>query len=134
MIDMNKKEIIKKLKEYNFDINNYMVISGAAMVILGLKESTHDIDIAVAKDYYDYLLNNYDCKFDRVNEFNNKCYIIDDIINFGIDYYNKYNKKVNNIPVQSINDILKLKQFLNRKKDIEDIEKIKIYIKEKNEK
>ena len=134
MIGMNKKEIIEKLKEYNFDNNSYMIISGAAMVILGIKESTHDIDIAVTKDYYNYLLNNYNCKFDRYNEYNNKCYIIDDVINFGIDYYNENNIMIDNIPIQNINDIFELKKFLNRKKDIEDIEKIKKYIEEKNEK
>ena len=87
MIDMNKEEILKVLKKYNFDKDKYIVISGAAMVLLGIKESTSDIDISVTKDYYDYLLENYNCTFEKVNEYNNKVYFIDNIINFGFDYY-----------------------------------------------
>ena len=50
MIDMNRKEIIEKLKQYNFDKSNYIVISGAAMVLLGIKDKTSDIDIATTQD------------------------------------------------------------------------------------
>ena len=52
---MNKKDIYETLQKYNFEKNKYIVISGAAMVIQGVKDSTTDIDIAVSKDYYNYL-------------------------------------------------------------------------------
>ena len=52
---MNKREIIEKLKKYNFDFSKYIVISGAAMVIHDVKEETSDIDIAVSDDYYLFL-------------------------------------------------------------------------------
>ena len=68
MIDMNKKDIIDTLKKYNFDSTKYIVISSAAMVLLGIKDTTKDIDIAVSDDYYEYLLKNYNCKFERINE------------------------------------------------------------------
>ena len=129
---MKKQEIIDILKKYNFDKSKYLVISGAAMVLLGIKEETSDIDIAVTKDYYNYLLDNYNTIFDRYNVFNNKCYIIDDIINFGVDYFDDERIIINNIPVQVPQQILDLKIYLNRKKDISDIEKIKKYIEEKN--
>ena len=134
MIDMNKEKIVKILNEYNLDKQEYIVISGAAMVLLGIKESTKDIDIGVTKDYYDYLLSHYNCVFDIYNVFNNACYMIDDTINFGIDYYTNDNVLIDGIPVQTIDDIINLKKSLNRKKDIEDIKKIKNYLKEKNEK
>lgn len=129
---MNKEEIINILKKYNFDKSKYLVISGAAMVLLGLKEKTNDIDIAVSKDYYEYLLSNYDAVFEGYNKLNNKCYMINNVINFGIDYYDNKKIIIDEIPVQDINDILKLKLFLNRKKDKKDIENIKKYIEEKN--
>ena len=66
---MNKEEIIKVLKKYNFDKNKYIVISGVAMVFLGIKEKINDIDISVTEDYYEYLLNNYNCTFEKVNEY-----------------------------------------------------------------
>ena len=132
MIDMKKQEIISVLKKYNFDKSKYLVISGAAMVLLGIKEETSDIDIAVTKDYYNYLLDNYNAIFDKYNVSNNKCYMIDNLINFGIDYYDNKRIIVNDIPVQLSDRILDLKIYLNRQKDINDIEKIKKYIEEKN--
>ncbi|MBR1413135.1 MAG: hypothetical protein IJ574_00495 [Bacilli bacterium] len=120
---LNKKDIISILDKYNLDNKKYVVISSAAMVLYGIKESTKDIDIAVTKEYYQYLLNNYNCTYERTNELGNKVYFIDDIINFGIDYYTDY-EIINNIQVQTIDEIIKLKKELNRPKDIKDIKLI----------
>ncbi len=120
---MDKNAILKKLKEFNLDKSKYLVISGGAMVLLGIKDTTKDIDIAVSKDYCEYLLNNYSCEFDRVNEFNHKCYNLD-VFNFGIDYYSDDYEEVEGIRVQTVEDIIKLKRFLNREKDKEDIKKL----------
>ena len=130
MIDMNKDKIIEVLKKYNFDKNSYVVISGAAMTMLGIKDKTNDIDIAVTKDYYNYLIKNYKCEFEKINFNNNKVYFIDNIINFGIDFYCDpiY---INNIPVQQINEIINLKKILNREKDKMDIELINKYKEDK---
>ena len=49
---LNKKDIISILDKYNLDNKKYVVISSAAMVLYGIKESTKDIDIAVTKEYY----------------------------------------------------------------------------------
>jgi len=126
---LNRENIIDILHKYNFNINNYIVISGAAMVLLGYKEKTNDIDIAVTKEYYDYLLSHYNCTLERINEFNHKVYFIGGIINFSVDYYcNNYIMK-NGIPIQKSEDIITLKQFLNREKDFKDIELIKRKIK-----
>lgn len=120
---MDKSEILKKLKKFNLDKGKYLVISGAAMVLFEVKDTTKDIDIAVSKDYYEYLLNNYSCVFDRLNEFNHKCYNLD-VLNFGIDYYSENYVVVEGVRVQTVEDIIKLKRFLNREKDKEDIKKL----------
>ena len=117
---MSKNEIIKILKKYNFDNKKYIVISGAAMVLHGIKNSTSDIDIAVTKEYYEYLLKHYKCDFDKINPYNHKVYFIDNIINFGIDYFTSP-VYMDDIPIQKIDDILKLKNNLNRNKDKDDI-------------
>ena len=124
---MNRKEIIEKLKQYNFDKSNYIVISGAAMVLLGIKDKTSDIDIAVTQDYNDYLVDNYNVTFDRINEYNEPVYFIDNIINFAVTYYSNKKEYVEDIPVQNVNDILRLKKRLNREKDKKDIEKLEEY-------
>lgn len=122
---MNKEEIIKILKKYNFNDKRYIVISGAAMVLYGLKEKTGDIDIAVDDDYYNFLLKEYKCTFERINEYNKKIYFIDDIINFGVTYYSENKTYISSIPVQTKEDLIKLKVNLNREKDKRDIEIIR---------
>ena len=111
---MNKREIIEKLKKYNFDFSKYIVISGAAMVIRDVKEETSDIDIAVSDDYYLFLLKNYMCIFDRINQYNNKVYYIDDVINFAQSYYNCNYTIVEGIKMKGINKCLKLSQNINQ--------------------
>ena len=121
---LDKKEIINTLKKYNLDSNNYIVISGAAMVLLGIKDKARDIDISVTKDYYNYLLKNYNCTLERINEYNNKVYFIDEVINFGIDYFDTDYIEIDGIYVQKPEAIIKLKKSLNREKDRKDIELI----------
>ncbi len=133
MIGMNKEQIIKILKKYKLNIKEYIVISGAAMVILGIKEKTNDIDISVTKEYYEYLKNNYNVTFDKINRYNNEVYFIDNVINFGIDYYTENYINVDGINVETPNEILKLKRSLNREKDLKDIKLIENYMKDKNE-
>ena len=129
---MNREDIINTLKNYNLDTSKYIVIAGAAMTMLGLKEQTHDIDIAVTKDYYEYLKDNYDCKLEWCNE-DNDVYYIDGIINFGVNYYNGDHLIIDEIQVQKPEDIIKIKQIFGREKDMEDIKLIKKYMGDKNE-
>lgn len=118
---MKRREIIELLKSYKFDINEYIVLSGAAMVIHGLKDETNDIDISVTPEYYDYLLSHYDCEFEKINEFNHAVYYIDNVINFGRDYYDNERTIIDGISVQTIENIIRLKQYLNREKDKHDL-------------
>lgn len=130
MIDMNKQQIIKILKQYNFDNKEYIVISGAAMVLLGIKENTNDIDIAVTSNYYNYLLSKYECILEIINQYGVKVYFIDNIINFSTSYYSENKIFIDNIPVQSIQNIVNLKSKLNREKDKKDMKLIEEFINE----
>lgn len=123
---MNNKDIIDTLNKYHLDNNRYMVISGAAMVLYGIKPNTSDIDIAVDEDYYEELLNKYDCVLEQGKD---NIYYINGIINFAKNYYNKEEiVYINNIPVQNVNSIIKLKKELNRDKDIIDLGLIDKYL------
>ena len=127
---MNKNEILYILRKYNFDSGKYIVISSASMVIQGLKESTKDIDIAVSKEYYDYLIENYKVEFERENLGVN-VYYIDNIINFSTNYYNPSEVIMyEGIPIQSLEGIRNLKSTLGREKDIKDINIIDKYLAE----
>lgn len=127
---MNKVDVINIVKKYNFDVNKYIIISGANMVLRGIKSETVDIDIAVESDYYSYLIENYNCVYERTNEYGVDCYLIDGVINFATTYYSCKKEFINGVPLQTIEELLKLKKELNRKKDQKDIILIKEYINE----
>ena len=100
------------------------------MVLLGIKESTNDIDIAIKEEYEEYLLNNYNCVFEKNNDYSKAVYFIDNVINFSVSYYNKKDILIDDIPVQKPEDILILKISLNREKDKKDIKFIKEFMNE----
>ena len=129
---MDKNQIIKTIKKYKLDKSKFIVISGAALVLLGIEKTANDIDIWCDNDYCDYLLNNYDCKLERINEFGNKAYMIDDMINFGISFRPKEVEVVDGIQCALLRDILELKKFLNRPKDKCSISKLEKYLNMKN--
>lgn len=126
---MNKKEIINTLSKYNFDKNKFCIISGAALVLLGFIENTKDIDIAVTEDYYNWLIRDYNCIFERTNEFNKDCYIIDNVINFGVSFMPNEFEIINGYKVASLESCYKLKLFLNRPKDKKIIKKLQQILK-----
>ena len=133
---MNKKEILKTLKKYNLKKEKYIIISSAAMVLNNIKKETKDIDIAVDEEYEKELLKEYKCEIEREITDNNKkftAYMIDDVINFSTHYYGEYKAKIiEEYCVQTPEEILKLKQRLNREKDKKDIKILKEEINKKN--
>ena len=125
---MNKKQIIDTIEKYHLDKSKFIVISGAALVLLGQEKTTKDIDIWCDIDCCDYLLSNYDCKFERINELGKKAYLIDDIINFGTSFKPLDVVIVEGIQCSSLRDVLELKKFLKRDKDKFIISKLEKYL------
>ena len=119
--NMNRKEIINYLKKYNFNPKKYIVISGAAMVLYGFKDDTPDIDIAVTKEYKKELLKKYTCVLENIE---NDSYMIDDVINFGENFYKRRREYIEGFPVMKPMDIVDLKRKLNRAKDKKDLKLI----------
>ena len=126
---MQRDEIIKLLKKYNFNPNKYLVVGGAALILYGLRDKTNTIDITTTKSYLNELLKQYDCVLERVNKDGTACYLIDDVINIGASYYKRRREYIEGFPVQTIDDLIELKQKLNRPKDRKDLKAIFEYIK-----
>lgn len=114
---MTKNDIIEILNNYNLDKDKFIIISGAALVLQNFSNQTHDIDIWVSKDYYEHLLSNFNCEFDRINEFGNKAFMIDNVINFSFDFCPKNYVYINGYKVASLRDCYNVKKLLNRDKD-----------------
>lgn len=130
MMNMNKQEILKILKKYDFDKDQILILSGASMVVNDIKEKTADIDIAVSKEYEKQLLKKYNCLSKKTN--NNNVYQIENIIEFSQNYYDYDYDIIEGYKFQKPTEIIKLKKTLNREKDKHDIKLIQNYLILKN--
>lgn len=126
-----KNDILKILNKYNFNQKDYIVLSGASLVLQNIKEYTFDIDIAVSNELYSEILEKYNCLFEKQID-NYNIWFIDNIINFSNHYYSetKY-MYLFGLQVQTIDSIFELKSNLNRLKDNQDIELIEAFYKTK---
>ncbi len=118
---MNKKEYIEKLNSLNLDKKRYCVISGGAMLLYGLKDSTEDVDIKIRHDYFEELKRIYSFKKSPKLSY---LYELDKSIEVAIlDYDDKDVRYVDGYPVESLE--LQLKWMLEQNR-LKDKEKIKI--------
>ena len=54
---MNKQDIISRLKDFPYSCEEYWVITGSAMVLYGIREQTHDIDMGCTSAMADKLVS-----------------------------------------------------------------------------
>jgi hypothetical protein len=62
-----KRDIIKILKDINLPLSEYWITSGAALVIHGVKDSTHDIDLGCTTKLIEHFLKK-GCKYRVIQE------------------------------------------------------------------
>ncbi len=117
---LTKQEIISNLKKLDLDVTQYVVISGASLVLHDLKEFTHDIDLVVTKQYYDELKKQY-----HIQEYKKGCCKLKENIEFFREYWPEEIDWIGGYPTASVADIIALKKQLHRPKDLEDLMKLK---------
>ncbi|MBO4836526.1 MAG: hypothetical protein J5564_02405 [Clostridia bacterium] len=124
---MNKTEIMQKLKELDFDPEDYWLITGSAMVMRGIRDETHDIDLGCSRKLADRLeakglpsIHTQDGK--------RKFVLGPDIEIFEEWLYDRI-ETVEGIPVISLKGLMEMKESLGREKDKKDIALIRAYMK-----
>ncbi|MGN0168197.1 MAG: hypothetical protein ACI4AB_09155 [Acetatifactor sp.] len=122
---MNRADIIQRLKEIKFDAGEYWVITGAAMVLYGIKEVTSDIDLGCSKKMADEL-EEKGYGVTLLDDGTRRIQFQDDIEIFENWLFDKV-QMIENIPVVSIDGLVAMKKALGREKDFEDIRRIEVY-------
>ena len=120
---LHKEEIICLLTETAFDIEEYWVTSGAAMVLHGIKETTRDIDLGCTSQMADKL-ESEGYHVEVLHDGSRKIAFSEQIEIFE----NWIEDKVillEGLPVVSIDGMIRMKEELGREKDMEDILLIK---------
>lgn len=130
---LNKEDVIRIVNELELPKDKFVVTSGSAMVLHGLREGTNDVDITVNKELFEYFEDKgYYVKYYKINE-NRTCVLIDLTYDVQIiraeEIPSEYVTIIDGIPTQTVEHLLEFKLGLNRDKDQNDIKVLKKYLK-----
>ena len=116
---MNRTEILSALSQLDFDKSEYWVITGGAMVLYGLREKTHDIDLGCTTKLADVLeAAGYPVK--RKEDGRRHITFNEDVELLENWLFDKV-EMVEGFPVISMRGLLEMKKHLGREKDLRDI-------------
>lgn len=118
---LNKQEILKQLKQLPLDPQQYCVMTGAALVIYGVRPQTADIDLGCTEAQFDELLKK---GYERREKKGNPCILIEDMIEIYRNWLPEKIVYIDGVPLADILCIRDYKQSLGREKDFIDLDLI----------
>ena len=123
--------MLNLLKELDFPKDEYYVLSGASLVLRGIKEEAKDLDLCISEELFNQIKDKYNPTDEKKNEcgfykINNKLEIV---VDKKEDFKMKIGEEYN---LEDLQTILEFKMKINKPKDIDDIENIKKYLHTKN--
>lgn len=124
---MDKKEVVKRLKELNLLKDEYYVLSGASLVLRGIREQCSDIDLCISEELFEKIKNKLKMTSDKLNE----CgfYHLSDSLEIVVDKKSRFNmEEGEEFNYEDINTILAFKKSRNLPKDQRDIANIEKYL------
>lgn len=116
---MTKEDLLRRLEELGFDRKEYWVVSGGAMVLYGLREKTHDLDLGCTATLADRL-ENRGYPVTRLPDGTRKIVLAEDVELFENWIYDTVTE-VEGVPVISLEGLIAMKKTLGREKDQRDL-------------
>ncbi|MBR0229885.1 MAG: hypothetical protein IJL94_00700 [Erysipelotrichaceae bacterium] len=123
---MNKKEITEALNEFPYERKNYWLITGAAMVLYGMKEQTHDIDLGCNREMADLLER--DGYLYKITEEGNRYFRYGEDIEILENWLKDTVTEIEGFQVITVRGLIEMKRELGREKDLKDLELIREYM------
>ena len=128
---MKTIELLNLLEQLNFPKDEYYVLSGASLVLRGIKEEANDLDLCISEELFRQIKEKYnlteekknECGFYKIND--NLEIVVDKKEDFKMEIGEKYN-------LEDLQTILDFKIKRNLPKDKKDIDNIKKYLHTKN--
>ena len=128
---MNIEQLLDLLKELNLPKDEYYVLSGASLVIRGIREQAGDLDLCISRELFEQIKDKYNLTEDKKNEYG--FYHINDFLEVVVNEKENFNMEVcEPYNLEDLNTILEFKIKRNKPKDQVDIERIQKYLKENN--
>ena len=122
---MDKQEITALLKEAAFDPREYWLVSGAAMVLYGIRDRTRDIDLGCTSRMADRL-ENEGYRVEVLRDGSRRI-VFSETIELFENWMEGQAASFEGLPVVSLDGLLKMKEQLGREKDLKDIRRIQEY-------
>ena len=123
---MNKSDIIQKLQMLGLPKAEYWVVTGSAMVLYGIKDETHDVDLGCSQKLADRLEEEGLLPV-RLPDGSRKFVIGSDVEIFEAWLFDRVEFVVE-IPTISIKGLVEMKQALGREKDLADLAAIRKFM------
>lgn len=123
---LDKIQILRLLNEAGFDPGHYWAVTGAAMVLHGVKAETRDIDLGCDTELAD-ALQAAGCAVTACPDGNRRIRYSEDIELFE-NWRTGQVEQIASIPVLSLAGVLEMKRQLGREKDEKDIDLIRDFL------
>jgi len=128
---MKKADIIEKLSAFPYEKSQYIVTTGAAMVMHGVREETHDIDLGCSEALA-LQLEKDGCEV-CVFAGGGKKLTFNEDIELSEHLFRGNAVDIDGFPVADLESIIEMKKLLGREKDFRDIKLIEAFLAGKNE-
>ena len=116
---MERTELIARLRALPYDPAEYWVITGGAMLLYGLRERTHDIDLGCTAKLADTLeAQGWPCQRTADGK---RWFRLEDDLELFEDWIYDRAVSMEGVPVISLLGLLAMKQALGREKDLRDV-------------
>ena len=128
---MKKIELLNLLEELDFPKDEYYVLSGASLVLRGIREEANDLDLCISEELFKQIKD----KFNLTDEKKNECgfYKINDNLEIVVDKKEDFKMEIGEkYNLEDLQTILDFKLKRNKPKDQKDIENIKKYLEKSN--
>lgn len=124
--DMTRDDFICRLNAFKLDKSQYVVTAGGSLLLHGIRESTHDIDLSCTSNLADEL----EAKGFSTTVIANGLRRIEIAEDFEVyeDMSLPDFEIIDGIPAMTINEVIAMKKALGRKKDFRDLELIEKHL------
>ena len=124
---MNRQEIIRRLRNLKLPKNDYYILSGASLVLRGIREICSDIDLCISEELFSDVKDRLKMTPDKLNSCN--FYQLGDTLEIVVDKKDHFNmEEGDEFNLENIKTILAFKESRNLPKDQQDIANIKKYL------
>ena len=125
---MNRQEVAARFAELGFSTDECWVQTGAAMLMHGLREKTHDIDMGCTTELANKIAAS-GAPYELLPD-GRKKFTVGGDVEISENWQPGTVTVIDGVPVVSLEDVIRCKKELGREKDLRDIAKIEEYLRE----